>query len=228
MNGIILVDKSPGWTSFDVVNYIRKIIAEKENKHWRQIKVGHAGTLDPFASGLLIILIGIYTKKANTFSKLDKTYEFEVYLGKSSSTGDPEGEITKLTDVMLTKELVSSAVKSFKGDYNQIPPKYSAIKIKGQRSYKMARKNIEVIHESRPVKIHKIDVISYKEPIIKIRATVSSGTYIRVLSEDIAKKLNTVSYTSYLRRVAISKYKVNKSIIVKEITKENIEQLTIY
>src|SRR3954464_11531286 len=137
MQGILLIDKPAGWTSFDVVNYVRKIVAGAEGKKPKQIKVGHSGTLDPFATGLLILLIGKeYTKRAAEFSKLDKTYEVTMELGKASTTGDPEGEITAVSNTVPTPKQLQEAAERFRGQITQVPPAYSAIKINGQRAYK--------------------------------------------------------------------------------------------
>src|SRR5687768_10044785 len=137
MQGILLVDKPGGWTSFDVVNYMRKIVAQADGKKPKNVKVGHTGTLDPFATGLLIILIGKdYTKRAAEFSKQAKTYEITMELGKTSSTGDPEGEINTVSDTAPTLKQLQQAVAGFRGQIEQVPPAYSAIKVNGQRAYK--------------------------------------------------------------------------------------------
>src|SRR5471030_1968744 len=136
MLGMLLVDKPAGWTSFDVVNYVRKIVATAEAKKPKHIKVGHTGTLDPFATGLLVLLIGKdYTRRAGEFSKLDKTYEVTLRLGATSSTGDPEGEITPVNDKVPSPEEFQTAIKKFAGQIEQTPPIYSAIKVNGQRAY---------------------------------------------------------------------------------------------
>src|SRR5476649_2320405 len=138
MQGLLLVDKPVAWTSFDVVNYVRRIVATAEGKKPKNVKVGHTGTLDPFATGLLILLIGKdYTKRAGEFSKLDKTYEVTMRLGQTSTTGDPEGEITPVSDNQPTKTELKTALEKFVGEIDQIPPAYSAIKIDGQRAYKL-------------------------------------------------------------------------------------------
>jgi tRNA pseudouridine55 synthase len=140
MQGILLVDKPAGWTSFDVVNYVRKKVAQAEGKKPKNVKVGHTGTLDPFATGLLIVLIGKdYTKRAAEFSKLDKTYEVTMCLGKTSSTGDPEGEIIPVSGKKPTLEELQAAVVKFTDQIEQTPPIYSAVKVGGQRAYKLAR-----------------------------------------------------------------------------------------
>lgn len=207
-DGILLVDKPAGWTSFDVVAKIRAQIraeyrARGEKPTKRQLKVGHAGTLDPFATGLLVILLGDATKKAGEFLKLDKVYEATFRLGQTSTTGDPEGEMTDVSDKVPTREEVEAALQQFIGEITQTPPAYSAIKINGQRAYKLAREGKEVEVPERMVRIYSIELTDYKYPNLKIRAHVGSGTYIRTLGEDIGVQLGTGAYCSELRRIRI-------------------------
>jgi tRNA pseudouridine55 synthase len=213
MQGILLVDKPADWTSFDVVNYVRRIVAKAEGKKPKNCKVGHTGTLDPFATGLLILLIGKeYTRRASEFSKLDKTYEMTMQLGSKSTTGDPEGEITETLGEPPSREALQAAADQFKGEIQQIPPMYSAIKINGQRAYKLAREGKEVIIAARPVTVHRLEIVSYAYPEVKLVADVSSGTYIRTLVEDIAAALGTVAYTTQLRRTHIATFDVADAI----------------
>lgn len=210
---VVLIDKPEGWTSFDVVAKIRgKVRAEYsakgEKPTKRQLKVGHAGTLDPFATGLLIILLEDATKRADEFLKLDKTYEFTAKFGEVSTTGDPEGEITKVEAGIPPKSAVLAALERLTGEITQIPPKYSAIKIDGKRAYKLAREGKEVKMPSRQVHIYKLELISYEYPYIKAVCDVSSGTYIRTLVEDIGKTLNTGAYCTQLRRTRIGEFSI--------------------
>lgn len=210
-SNIVLIDKPAGWTSFDVVAKIRGKIraqytAKGEKATKRQLKVGHAGTLDPFATGLLIILLGDATKKAGEFLKLDKTYEFTAKLGETSTTGDPEGEITETLGDIPTKDTVLAALERFRGEITQVPPQYSAIKIDGKRAYKLAREGKEFAVPPRQVCINKLELISYEYPYIKAVCDVSSGTYIRTLVEDIGKAINTGAYCIELRRTRIGTY----------------------
>lgn len=224
---LLLIDKPTGWTSFDVVAKIRgKIRAqytergEKPTK--RQLRVGHAGTLDPFATGLLVVLLGDECKRAGDFLKLDKTYEATVTLGQTSTTGDPEGEITTVSDVEPTKEAVLEALEQFKGAITQIPPSYSAIKINGQRAYKLAREGKTVEIPQRTVTIHSLDLLEYSYPDVKIRTHVSSGTYIRTLAEDIGKALSTGAYCSQLRRTAIDTYLIENAASIEDLNIESV------
>ena len=222
-DGILLVDKPADWTSFDVVAKIRGKIrsdyrerGEKPTK--RQQKVGHAGTLDPFATGLLIVLLGDATKKADEFLKLDKVYEATVRLGQISTTGDPEGEITEYSDKKPDVELVKKALDNFTGEITQTPPKFSAIKIDGQRAYKLARQGKEVDVPARQVTIHSIELLEYSYPNIKIRAHVGSGTYIRTLAGDIGTALGTGAYCSELRRTKIADMTIDAAQKIDKIT----------
>ncbi len=221
MDGYLLVDKPVGWTSFDVVAKIRNLIkSEAGNK----VKVGHAGTLDPFATGLLIILVGGYCKRAAEFSKLDKTYEVTAKLGEASTTGDPEGEITILGGQQRSAEVVNEVIKSFVGTISQTPPAYSAVKVNGQRAYKLARQGKAVEIEPRQVTIHSITDVKYDYPDLKFAVEVSSGTYIRSLVEDIGQKLGTGAYTTELSRTIIGDYFLNTAIPVEGISLEAIKQ----
>ena len=203
---IILVDKPAGISSFGIVAKIRR---ELKEEFGHKIKVGHTGTLDPFATGLLILLSGKMTKKSNEFLKLDKIYEAELKLGFVSSTGDPEGEIQQYSDNLCPKrKTVESVLRSFTGKITQTPPRFSAIKINGERAYKLARKGADFEIPSREVEIYSIEILDYSYPTLKIRCHVSSGTYIRTLAEDIGKKLGTGAYLTALRRTKIGDYHI--------------------
>ncbi|MBI2285390.1 tRNA pseudouridine(55) synthase TruB, partial [Candidatus Saccharibacteria bacterium] len=181
MDGILLIDKPAGWTSHDVVAKMRAIIRSQTGQ---KVKVGHTGTLDPFATGLLILVVGPYTKRAAEFSKLDKTYEAELTLGKISTTGDTEGRISPKSTKKPTKEAVEAVLTSFLGEIMQTPHTYSAVKVSGQRAYKMARQGKEVKLEPRQVMIYELRIMNYEYPKLQIKTRVSSGTYIRSLAED--------------------------------------------
>lgn len=207
-DGILLVDKPVGWTSFDVCAKIRGQIkaeyrARDEKPTKRQLKVGHAGTLDPFATGLLVILLGDATKRADEFLKLDKVYEATISLGRTSNTGDSEGEFTEVSDIRPTEGDIKRVLEKFVGEITQTPPAYSAIKINGQRAYKLAREGKEVEIPTRRVNIYSLELIGYSYPELKIRTHVGSGTYIRSLAEDIGRELGAGAYCSALRRVSI-------------------------
>lgn len=221
-DNILLVDKPVGWTSFDVVAKIRGKIKHGYLKQGikptkRQLKVGHAGTLDPFATGLLIILLGDATKKADEFLKLDKVYEAEIILGQTSTTGDPEGELTQTSDERPTREQVETALRQFTGEISQRPPIFSAIKVGGQRAYKLARDGKEVEIPERTVTIYSLELLKYEYPSLKIRTHVGSGTYIRSLAVDIGEALGTGAYCKTLRRTKIADWSVEGARGIAEI-----------
>jgi len=209
MDGILLVDKPQGWTSHDVVAKVRSIIKARSGQ---KIKVGHTGTLDPMATGLLILVVGSYTKKAGDFSKLDKTYEAEITLGTTSSTGDKEGELTEVSDDKPPEQAVEAVLGRFKGEILQKPHKYSAVKIDGQRAYKAARAGKTVEIEPRKVKIYQITDVNYEYPKLNLTCKVSSGTYIRSLAEDIGAELGTGAYLSGLRRTRVGGYGLEEAL----------------
>ncbi|MEO8105413.1 MAG: tRNA pseudouridine(55) synthase TruB [Candidatus Saccharibacteria bacterium] len=223
MQGILLVDKPAGWTSFDVVNYVRRIVATAEGKKPKNCKVGHTGTLDPFATGLLVLLIGKeYTRQAQSLSKADKTYEVIMQLGTTSTTGDPEGELSIVSGVVPTKAALQEVLEQFRGQITQIPPIYSAIKVNGQRAYALARAGQAVAMVPRPATIHRLEVSDYTYPLIAYSADVGSGTYLRTLSEDIATALGSCAYTIALRRTRVGRFTVADACQVDGLNPEKI------
>lgn len=229
MNEILLIDKPAGWTSFDVVAKIRgkirsEYLAKGQKPTKRQLRVGHAGTLDPFATGLLIILPGDACKDADTFLKLDKTYEFTAKLGEVSTTGDPEGIITPFatTDnlgasAMPTKDDVIEVLQKFTGEITQTPPAFSAIKINGKRAYKLAREGEVVEIPKRNITIYSLELIKYDYPNLTCRTRVSSGTYIRTLVEDIGRALKVGAYCKALRRTQIAEHSILDAKSIEEV-----------
>lgn len=207
-DGIILIDKPDGMTSFGVVARIKRVLTRDAGK---KVKVGHTGTLDPFATGLMILCIGKETKNAMQYTKLDKVYEATVRLGQTSSTGDPEGEIEDVSSDAPTESDISKVLTKFTGEITQTPPIYSAIKIKGRRAYDLARSGQEVEIPERQVNVYSLEMIDYSYPELKIRTHVSSGTYIRSLASDIGKELGVGAYCTQLRRTEISKWSVKNA-----------------
>jgi tRNA pseudouridine55 synthase len=224
MNGILLIDKELNWTSFDCVAKIRSIVRSVDGK---KVKVGHAGTLDPLASGLLIILVGSYTKKAEELTKKNKVYEVGMELGYSSTTGDLEGERTKISDYVPSIEEIELTMSKYVGSISQVPPIYSAIKINGVRSYKLAREGKEVEIKPRLIKIQSIDLVNYSYPNVQFTAHVSSGTYIRSLVSDIGGDLDTGAYATSIRRTSIDKFNISSAIKIGSLNKENIQDYLI-
>ena len=227
MKDVILIDKPAGWTSFDVVAKVRgKIRAEYAAKAERptkkQLRVGHAGTLDPFATGLLIVLLGEACKQAGDYLKLDKTYEFTAKLGEVSTTGDPEGEISKKSAIQPSEKAIIEVLKHFTGKITQTPPAFSAIKVNGQRAYKLARAGKEVEIPEREVTIHSLELLEYNYPYLKCICDVSSGTYIRTLVEDIGKVLQVGAYCEELRRTKIGTHDIKDAVFIDQLQQEGV------
>lgn len=220
MDGYLLIDKPAGISSFGVVAQVRRILGEASG---RKVKVGHTGTLDPAATGLMILVTGKYCKRAGEFSKLDKTYEVEMTLGATSSTGDTEGEITKKSTQRPDETEVSLALSKFVGNIYQTPPVYSSIKVGGQRAYKLARAGKEVILEPRQVNINSINGVKYEYPKLRFTTEVSSGTYIRSLVEDIGQVLGTGAYMSALKRTKIANHNLSDALELENLRAEVIQ-----
>lgn len=218
MDQILLIDKPKGWTSFDVVGKIR---SELRKQTGQKVKVGHAGTLDPLATGLLIVLVGKFTKQQDSFMKQDKVYEVEMKLGQTSTTADEEGEKTDVSAMRPSEQEIYESMESFVGTISQIPPAYSAIKINGQRAYKLARAGKSVEIEPRKVTVYSIDHLKYDYPIVSFTTKVSSGTYIRSLVTDIGDMLGVGAYMTNLRRTAIGEHSIKDA---KSISNQKTEQ----
>lgn len=232
MDGILLIDKPKGWTSFDVVAKVRSILRRDASEKLKaqsqkseeellapspKVKVGHTGTLDPLATGLMIVVIGKYTKRAEEFSKLDKVYEVAMRLGTTSTTADEEGEKTAVSDREPSPEELEAALKAFVGLLQQTPPIYSAMKVNGQRAYKLARAGKEVKLEPRNVEVYSIQLTDYRYPEVRFTAKVSSGTYIRSLVVDIGEKLGTGAYMTDLRRTRVGRYRLSEASSLEEV-----------
>lgn len=220
MNGVINVFKNTGMTSFDVVRRIKKIA--------KTGKVGHTGTLDPEASGVLPICIGRATKIIDYIMDSDKVYEVEFKLGLKTTTYDLEGEIIDRRDTSnLTEEEIITVVKSFVGEYSQVPPMYSALKQNGVRLYELARKGIEVEREGRLINIKSIEDIQVNNPIVKMKVTCTKGTYIRSLCFDIGEKLEVFAVMTKLKRSKTSKFSEEEAINIEDLNEENINDYLI-
>lgn len=216
---IILIDKPAGLSSFGVVARVRRRLSMEAGK---KVKVGHTGTLDPFATGLLILLANKATKLSNQFLKLDKWYEATICLGKTSTTGDPEGEIIEQnTEKVPTLEEVKAVVNQFVGQITQTIPAFSAVKINGQRAYQLARRGEDVAMPTRQIEIYAIEILSYNYPELVIRTHVSSGTYIRTLGEDIGKALGVGAYLTALRRTQVGDYQIENAAKLSDFMGEN-------
>lgn len=207
---VILIDKEMGDSSFRAVNRLRKIIDVK--------KVGHAGTLDPAATGLLIMCTGKMTKQIYKYQDLDKTYTGIISLGKTTASMDAETDFTSENGVEgITDDMIMTAREKFTGDCLQVPPMYSALKHKGKRLYKYARKGEEVKREPRSVKINSFEIVKIEMPDVYFRINCSKGTYIRVIADDLGKELGSGAYLKSLRRTAIGEYSVEDALTLEEL-----------
>lgn len=213
MNGILLVLKPPGMTSFDVVAWLRGIFRVK--------KIGHAGTLDPAAAGLLPVCIGKATGTIDWFQDFDKSYRAEMVLGITTDTQDGEGEILQRNSVEVDADRLCSVMHGFIGEYEQIPPMYSAVKINGKRLYELARQGMELDRKSRPVKITSLKLINCKmdleHPVVRFDVSCSKGTYIRTLCADIGQKLGCGAYMSFLVRTRVGPFHMADAFTLEEI-----------
>ncbi len=219
-NGIINIYKKKGFTSHDVVAKARGILRER--------KIGHTGTLDPDAEGVLPICIGSATKVVPYLTDADKCYEAEVILGTTTTTEDSTGEILDQKPVNVTQDEIVSVVNSFLGEYTQIPPMYSAIKVNGVRLYELARKGMVVERPARQVNIFSCDIIEWiDEKSFRIRVVCSKGTYIRTLCTDIGEKLGCGAHMGYLLRTQVGRFKLEESITLEELEMYR-ENLTPY
>ena len=206
---ILNINKPIGWTSFDVVKKIRFITKEK--------KVGHGGTLDPFAEGVLVIATGKDTKQLTEITGTDKSYIATIKLGQITNTLDTEGVIIEKKEIpALNDDKIVKVLNTFLGETRQIPPMFSAKKIGGKRLYELARKNIEVKRESVLVNIKEITLLDYNTEKISFSVTSSKGTYIRVLGKDIAEKLGTVGYLKSLKRIKVGSFTITDSKSLNE------------
>lgn len=217
MNGVLNIFKNKGMTSFDVVSRVRKIANEK--------KVGHTGTLDPEAEGVLPVCIGKATKIIDYIMDSEKGYSVKFKLGIKTTTYDLEGEVLEERDTSsLTEKVVEETINSFKGEYSQVPPMFSALKKNGVRLYDLARKGIEVEREGRNIKIYNIENINIELPYVSMDVTCSKGTYIRSLCYDIGEKLNVFATMTELKRFKTSFFSEDDSINIDDLNKENIKE----
>ncbi len=209
-NGILLINKPSGWTSNDVVSFLRA--------RFNVSKVGHCGTLDPAATGLLIVVFGAYTKFSIDFSGQDKAYEAKVLFGTETDTQDMDGKVIRTGDISgLTEEQVRETVMSFLGDSMQVPPMVSAIKLNGKKLCDLARKGKEVVREPRPITIHSIQIDKIELPYAEFTVSCSKGTYIRSLASDIGEKLGCGAVLCRLNRIASGSFHLNDAIPLDEV-----------
>ena len=223
LEGVLLIDKPSGMTSHDVVDKVRRKLKMK--------RIGHAGTLDPLATGLLIILVGKATKLSQYLMSLDKVYEGTITLGVATNTYDAEGEVmTTIPVPELTMDAVSKTLDSFMGDQYQTPPMFSAVKINGQPLYKLARKGQEVEREPRFIRISRFETTRFESPEIDFSLDCTKGTYVRTLASDIGEKLGCGAHLSGLRRTASDRFRIEDSITLEafqEADRDTISKVLI-
>ncbi len=208
--GSLLIDKPKDWTSFDIVNKLKKVLGIR--------KIGHTGTLDPFATGLLILLFNKYTKNQIQFTDLDKTYLATIKLGATTKTYDSTSEEENVKSIgQITNERIVSVINSFVGNYKQIPPMFSAKKVAGTRLYQLARKNINIELQPVIVQIYSISILEINLPLVRVEVRCSKGTYIRSLANDIGKKLEVGAYLTELKRTQIGNFSVNNALQIQEL-----------
>lgn len=215
INGFLLVDKPAGITSHDVVDVVRRVTGIR--------RVGHSGTLDPFATGLLTLGVGAATKQLGNLQGLPKHYIATMYLGATSDTGDPTGVVTIITNsqLLISKLEVERLLPKFTGPIFQIPPMYSAKKVGGKKLYELAREGKIIERTPHQITIHKLELRSFHWPLAEIEVHCSSGTYIRTLVEDIGKALGSGAYTQILQRLSIGPYRIEDAQTLHALTKEN-------
>ena len=209
VNGVINIYKEKGFTSHDVVAKMRGIC--------RQKKIGHTGTLDPDATGVLPVCLGSGTKLCDMLTDKDKEYVAELLLGVVTDTQDISGQILEQNEVQVSEDRVREVVMSFQGDYMQIPPMYSALKVNGKKLYELARAGKEVERQARPVTIHEIEIVDIQLPVVKIRVACSKGTYIRTLCADIGEKLGCGGTMQSLLRTKVGIFELNKAVTLAQL-----------
>ena len=217
LSGYILVNKPKGMTSHDVVDAARNALGIR--------KIGHAGTLDPMATGLLILLIGHATKLSSRFSGLDKSYEATMCLGRKTTTADAEGDIIEERPVNVSEADVREVFSKFVGEMEQIPPMVSAIRHKGKRLYELARKGVVVERKPRKVVVKQLDITRLEIPEIDFVVSCSKGTYIRKLCEDIGDMLGCGAYQSRLHRTRIGDFSINDSVAISDINENSLRPI---
>jgi tRNA pseudouridine55 synthase len=213
MNGVLIIDKPAGWTSHDVVNRVRRIAGERS--------VGHLGTLDPMATGVLPLVLGKWTRLAQFYLDAEKTYEGEIRLGFSTDTYDAEGEPTSThVSVNLSAEQLQQAVAQLRGEFEQMPPPFSAKKIQGVPAYKLARKKEDIALRPVKVTVHEFEVSALEGEVFKFRARVAAGTYIRSLAHDLGMQLGTGGHLASLRRTRSGEFHQGDAVYLEDLKDE--------
>jgi tRNA pseudouridine55 synthase len=211
MNGVLIINKPAGITSHDVVARVRRLFSMRQ--------VGHCGTLDPFATGLLLVTLGKATKISRFLEAENKTYRATLRLGQSTDSLDCDGTIVETLPIpLLTAASITKTMQSFLGEQEQIPPMYSAVKIGGKKLYELARKGETIEREARRIQVEDMTLLSYQEPFVEFRVVCSRGTYVRVLASDLASRLGTVGHLAQLHREAIGSWHDNQSLSLEDLS----------
>lgn len=220
LNGVVIVNKPSGMTSHDVVDRVRRKFGMR--------RVGHAGTLDPLATGVLVILIGKGTKLSNQFMGFDKTYRSTLLLGKKTTTADIEGDIVEERDYQhITEDQVRGALGSFLGEGKQVPPMFSAVKVNGKPLYKLARKGMDVEREARSIRINKVDVLRFDLPYVEFLLDCSKGTYVRQLVDDAGQQLGCGACITQIERTKVGPFLLDEAINLQHLTEECVKEFKI-
>ena len=209
MNGIVIVDKPEGWTSQDVVSKLRGVLRTK--------RIGHGGTLDPMATGVLPVFVGRATRGVEFFEHAEKTYEAVLQLGVTTDTEDITGTVLEEKPVNITEDRIDAALEKFRGEISQIPPMYSAVKVNGQKLYDLARKGKEVERKPRQITIFQLDCLAFSGKTVTLRVRCSKGTYIRTLCKDIGEALGCGGCMAALRRTAAGSYTIDQAVPLKTL-----------
>lgn len=209
MNGIVIVDKPQGWTSQDVTARLRRVFGTR--------RIGHGGTLDPMATGVLPVFVGRATRAVEFFEHAEKTYETVLLLGKKTDTQDVTGTVLEERAVDVTKSQVEEVLTRFRGEIMQVPPMYSALKVNGQKLYELARKGKQVERQPRPVTVYELTVLSFENNRLSLRVRCSKGTYIRTLCEDIGEALGCLGCMEALRRTQAGEYRLEDAVALEDL-----------
>jgi tRNA pseudouridine55 synthase len=223
VSGMLLIDKPSGWTSFDVVNFVRS--------RFNVPKVGHCGTLDPAATGLLVLMLGAFTRKSDLFSADDKSYEGTMELGRVTDSGDLDGKVVREADCSgVTEQTVLETFRKFTGEQMQIPPMVSAVKVGGKKLYELARKGVEIEREPRKIVILRFELLKFASPYCDFAVDCSKGTYIRTLCADVGEALGCGGVLTRLRRTRSGRFSVSDALpleALKELDQDAFRDLVI-
>ena len=208
MDAVLLIDKPKGITSAKAVALVKKQV---------KVKVGHTGTLDPLATGLLILLTGNYTKQASSFLHMDKSYLVRAVFGMTTTTYDVAGDVVKTSDLTVTQQQVEDALREFNGEISQVPPAYSAKKVNGKKAYELARKGVDVEIPASSVTVYGLRLVSFDYPHFTLECDVSSGFYVRSLVHDLGEKLGVGATVEEVRRVKVGKYSIENALTLDSL-----------